>query len=285
MRIARVRAHDREYLARVEGSDGDLTAVLVHRCPDGPGRDGLREVLADGHDIALMPSLEDPIDLQACVVLAPVRSPQKIIAIGLNYADHARESGATPPPAPVAFAKTSNTLLGHEALVRWRGDASSQVDYEAELAVVIGRRAQEVPVETALEYVLGYTACNDVTARDAQFGDGQWFRGKSFDTFCPLGPWVVTTDEIPDPQALAVRCRVNGETMQDGTTADMIFSVAQIISYVSRFMTLQPGDVVSTGTPAGVGFARSPQVFLTDGDVVEVEVEGIGVLRNTVRTD
>jgi 2-keto-4-pentenoate hydratase/2-oxohepta-3-ene-1,7-dioic acid hydratase in catechol pathway len=184
------------------------------------------------------------------------------------------------PTKPITFVKTNNALSGPDEPIRWSTAMSSQIDYEAELAVVIGRRASRVAERDALGHVFGYTCCNDVTARDAQFGDGQWIRGKSFDSFCPLGPVVVTTDELPDPQRLAVRCRVNGETRQDGNTADMIFGVAYLVSYLSRFLTLEPGDVISTGTPEGVGMGMNPQVWLTDGDEVEVEIEGIGVLRN-----
>jgi 2-keto-4-pentenoate hydratase/2-oxohepta-3-ene-1,7-dioic acid hydratase in catechol pathway len=238
--------------------------------------------LADDIDFASLPMVADSISLPDTTLLPPVRAPEKIIAIGLNYIDHAREAGVDPPKAPVAFAKLPNSLLGHQGMIAYDAGVSQQVDYEAEMAVIIGRAARHVNVETALEYVFGYTGCNDVSARDAQFADGQWVRAKSFDTFCPLGPWIVTAEEVGDPQRLAVRCRLNGETMQNGTTADMIFSVAEIISYLSRFMTLSPGDVIATGTPMGVGLAKSPAVFLEDGDVVEVEVERVGTLRNTV---
>jgi 2-keto-4-pentenoate hydratase/2-oxohepta-3-ene-1,7-dioic acid hydratase in catechol pathway len=154
------------------------------------------------------------------------------------------------------------------------------VDYEAELAVVIGRRARQVSADQALDYVAGYMNCNDVSARDLQFGDGQWVRGKSLDTFCPLGPWLVTRDEVPDPHSLSMRCTVNGAVLQDSTTAEMIFRVPELIEFASRAFTLLPGDVIATGTPDGVGVFRSPQVFLKDGDVVTVGIEGLGELTN-----
>ena len=211
-------------------------------------------------------------------VLAPLANPSKILAIGLNYADHAPESGITPPELPIFFAKTPNTIVGPNDPIVYRTADSTQVDYEAELAVVIGRRARDVSDDETLAYVLGYTAANDESARDAQFADGQWIRGKSYDTFLPLGPAIVTSDEIRDVQSLKVTCIVNGEVLQDGTTKEMIHSVAFSVSYASRFMTLEPGDLILTGTPHGVGFARNPAIFLIDRDVVEVEVEGVGVL-------
>jgi 2-keto-4-pentenoate hydratase/2-oxohepta-3-ene-1,7-dioic acid hydratase in catechol pathway len=222
--------------------------------------------------------------LDALTILAPVPRPGKIVAIGLNYHAHAIEQNVEPPKAPLIFAKFPTSVIGTGAAITWDPTLTSQVDYEAELACVIGRRAREVPEASALEYVLGYTCGNDVTARDIQFGDRQWVRGKSLDTFCPLGPWIVTRDEIPDPQALRVRATVAGETLQDGHTRDMVFSVAQIIAHASRAFTLEPGDVIMTGTPSGVGVSREPQRFLGDGDVVEVEIEGIGVLRNPCQT-
>jgi 2-keto-4-pentenoate hydratase/2-oxohepta-3-ene-1,7-dioic acid hydratase in catechol pathway len=276
VRLARLALSDRVVLARVEG---EAAVPLVTERRD-PAADALRDALLAGVDLTAAGTAR--IELSAATLLAPVSWPQKVLAIGLNYADHARETGQTPPSSPITFAKMGNSIVGPGAAVTWSADASAEVDYEAELAVVIGRRASHVPVARALDHVLGYTCCNDVSARDAQFRDGQWVRGKSFDSFCPLGPWIVTTDEIPDPQVLGVRCRVNGETLQSGSTADMIFGVAEVVSYLSRFLTLEPGDVIATGTPAGVGFTRTPPVFLRDGDLVEVEIEGIGCLANPV---
>jgi len=214
------------------------------------------------------------------VAFTDIAPPSKVLAIGLNYADHAGEQNVTPPAAPLIFVKTNNSICYDGDEIRWAAADSSQVDYEAELAVVIGTKARRVSEADALDYVFGYTCCNDVSARDAQFGDKQWVRGKSFDTFCPLGPHIVTADEIPDPQTLAIACRVNGETLQEANTSQMIFGVAQLIAYCSRFMTLEVGDIIATGTPSGVGFARNPPIFLKAGDVCEIDIEKIGVLRN-----
>jgi len=278
VRIARVGIGQSSWVARVEGD----TVTPIVEAPEGLGRDALRDALAAGVDLAAAPAVADSTTLDAVRLQSPLTAPTKVLAIGLNYADHARESGLEPPKSPVTFVKTNNSIVGPGDGIRYSKEDSEQVDYEAELAVVIGRRARHVSEADALGYVFGYTNCNDVSARDAQFSDGQWIRGKSFDTFCPLGPWVVTADEIPDPQALRIACRVNGTTLQDSTTGEMIFGVAAIISYLSRFMTLEPGDVIATGTPFGVGFARTPPVFLLNGDVVEIDIEGIGVLTNPV---
>jgi 2-keto-4-pentenoate hydratase/2-oxohepta-3-ene-1,7-dioic acid hydratase in catechol pathway len=212
----------------------------------------------------------------------PLRRPGKLACVGLNYADHIRETGLETPQRPLIFAKFTSSLAAPDQPVAWPAGLTEQVDWEAELAVVIGRRTSDVGVEEALGHVFGYTAANDVSARDLQFGDGQWVRAKSIDTFCPLGPVVVTADEYGDPQSKRVFSRVNGETMQDSTTAEMIFSAAEVISFLSRACTLQPGDVILTGTPWGVGGFRDPPVFLAAGDVVEVEVEGIGVLTSPI---
>lgn len=211
---------------------------------------------------------------------APLR-PGKIVCVGLNYRDHAEESGQPVPTTPVLFAKLPSSVIGHlDDIVL--PTMSDQVDYEAELAVVIGRRTQKVGVADALDHVLGYTCLNDVSARDLQFADGQWVRAKSLDTFCPIGPHVVPADEIPDPQALAIRCVVNGEVVQDSSTKEMVFGVAELVSFISQGITLEEGDVIATGTPPGVGFARTPPVFLQPGDRVRVEIDGVGVLENGV---
>ncbi len=218
-------------------------------------------------------------------LLPPVPRPGKVVAIGRNYREHAEEEGVDPPAAPLVFAKWPSSVIGHGAEIRWDPSLSEQVDYEAELAVVIGRRARRVSEAAALDHVLGYTCLNDVSARDLQFGDGQWVRGKSLDTFCPMGPVLVTADEIGDPQRLAIRCTVGDEVLQDSNTASMFFSVAEIISYCSAAFTLEPGDVVATGTPPGVGVFRTPPRFLRAGDVVGVEIERIGRLENVCRHD
>jgi 2-keto-4-pentenoate hydratase/2-oxohepta-3-ene-1,7-dioic acid hydratase in catechol pathway len=216
-------------------------------------------------------------------LLAPLLAPGSIVAIGLNYLDHCREFGTEPPTTPMVFAKLPSSVCAPGQAIEWSTAVTEAVDWEAELGVVIGGEARDVPGERALDFVFGYTVVNDVTARDVQVAEAQWVRAKSLDTFCPLGPVVVTADEVPDPQALAVRSRVNGETMQDSSTAEMIFGVAELVSRLSRSFTLRPGDVIATGTPLGVGAFREPPRLLADGDVVEVEVEGIGTLENACR--
>ena len=213
---------------------------------------------------------------------APIVRPAKIICIGLNYEDHAAETGREIPEKPVVFAKYPNTVIGPGQTIRIPL-ITTQVDYEAELVVVIGRAAKNVPEEEALDYVFGYTNGNDVSSRDLQFSEGgQWTRSKSLDTFAPIGPYIATRDEIPDPQGLSIRCVLNGEVVQDGTTSKMIFSVAELISFLSTGMTLVPGDVIFTGTPAGVGFVRDPELFMQPGDEVTVEIEGLDALTNPV---
>ena len=216
-------------------------------------------------------------------LLAPIGLPGKVVAIGRNYREHADEEGMDAPPAPLVFAKWPSSIIGPGAEIRWDPAYTAQVDYEAELAVVIGTRARRVSVADALDHILGYTCLNDVSARDIQFGDGQWTRGKSLDTFCPMGPALVTADEIRDPQKLAIECRVNGEVLQRSSTALMYFSVAEIVSHCSMAFTLEPGDVIATGTPGGVGIFRDPPILLADGDAVEVTIERIGTLRNVCR--
>jgi 2-keto-4-pentenoate hydratase/2-oxohepta-3-ene-1,7-dioic acid hydratase in catechol pathway len=218
--------------------------------------------------------------LSEATLLAPIPNPSKVVAIGLNYMDHCREQNIEPPEAPIIFAKFPSAVVGPGAAIRWDPALTRKVDYEVELAVVMGRTARRVSAADALDYVAGYTICNDVSARDLQFGDRQWVRGKSLDTFCPLGPWLVTRDEIPDPHDLSIRCTLNGDVMQDSTTAEMIFGVPQLVEFISRAFSLLPGDVIATGTPDGVGVFRSPQVFMKDGDVVTLEVEGLGQLTN-----
>jgi 2-keto-4-pentenoate hydratase/2-oxohepta-3-ene-1,7-dioic acid hydratase in catechol pathway len=216
-------------------------------------------------------------------LLAPVPRPGKVIAIGRNYREHADEEGVDPPQAPLVFAKFPTSIVGPADEIRWDPELTAQVDWEAELAVVIGTTARNVSEAQALDHVLGYTCLDDISARDLQFGDGQWTRGKSLDSFCPMGPALVTADEIPDPQALGIRCLVNDRVVQDSSTALMYFGVATIISHCSHAFTLEPGDVIATGTPGGVGIFRDPPEFLADGDVVTVSIERVGELRNTCR--
>jgi 2-keto-4-pentenoate hydratase/2-oxohepta-3-ene-1,7-dioic acid hydratase in catechol pathway len=214
----------------------------------------------------------------------PLDRPSKIIGIGLNYMDHIREGGATVPEIPIVFTKFQTSLTGHRGCIAWDNSLTSRVDYEAELAVVIGDTMHDWPEDRAMDGVFGYCCANDVSARDLQFGDGQWVRGKSLDTFCPLGPWIVTSDEIPGPHSLKIKCLLNGEVMQDGNTGQMIFRLPRLISFLSRNFTLVPGDVILTGTPPGVGCFREPPIYLKNGDEVVVEIEGLGRLENTCRT-
>ena len=210
----------------------------------------------------------------------PFARPSKIVCVGLNYRDHAEESGMELPSRPLLFAKWPNSLIGPgEPIVL--PEQATDVDYEAELGVVIGKRAQSVSVADALDYVAGYCCANEVSARDIQFADGQWTRGKSFDTFGPVGP-IVPADQVPDPQALGIRCLLNGEAVQDSSTAQMVFTVAEVIAFISDGITLEPGDLILTGTPAGVGLGRKPPVYLADGDVVTIEIESVGTLTNPV---
>jgi 2-keto-4-pentenoate hydratase/2-oxohepta-3-ene-1,7-dioic acid hydratase in catechol pathway len=209
--------------------------------------------------------------------------PSKIVCVGLNYRDHAEEQNVPLPTRPLLFAKWPTTLIanGDPILIP---SITQQVDYEAELGVVIGERCRRVSAQRALDVVSGYAAVNDVSARDLQFEDGQWVRGKSLDTFCPVGE-VTPASEIADPQSLALRCILNGEVVQDSSTANMVFGVAEIIAFVTEAITLEAGDLIATGTPAGVGFCKTPPLFLQPGDTVRVEVEGLRAVENPVRAD
>jgi len=219
--------------------------------------------------------------LNEVTLLAPVPRPGKIIAVGLNYMDHAIETKMEIPKTPVIFAKFTSSINGPDAPVVLPKD-DPQGDYEAELAVVIGRTAKGVSESDAMNYVAGYMPLNDVSARRWQFADKQWVRGKSCDTFCPTGPWLTTRDSIPDPHALYILMRVNGETVQNSNTSNLIFRIPKLIEFTSEGITLEPGDIIATGTPDGVGVFRKPPVFLKSGDVMEVDIEGLGVLRNKV---
>jgi 2-keto-4-pentenoate hydratase/2-oxohepta-3-ene-1,7-dioic acid hydratase in catechol pathway len=257
--------------------------------PAGPGS---MQALIDGGPSALesLRAAADPARIEAvghpladADLLAPVGRPGKVVAIGRNYREHVDEEGVEPPAAPLIFAKWPSSIVGPGADIRWDPALTGQVDYEAELAVVIGRTARRVAESEALEFVLGYTCLNDVSARDLQFGDGQWVRGKSLDTFCPMGPALVTADEITDPQRLDIECRVGDRVVQQASTSLMYFGVAALVAYCSQAFTLDPGDVIATGTPGGVGIFRKPPVLLTDGDEVSVEIEHIGRLSNVCR--
>jgi 2-keto-4-pentenoate hydratase/2-oxohepta-3-ene-1,7-dioic acid hydratase in catechol pathway len=256
---------------RVGVIEGDMVRVLAWQ-------EGMRSLIRRG----TIPgrTYERSISLSNVKLEAPL-IPGKIIAIGRNYAEHAAETGSALPDKPLIFAKFPSAVIAPNEAISWRKSITQQVDWEVELAVVIGRRAKDVTEADALNYVYGYTVANDVTARDLQQKiDTQWTRGKSLDTFCPLGPYLVTRDEIADPQKLAVKTTVNGEVMQESNTEHMIFSVAHLIAYCSQMFTLEPGDIILTGTPSGVGVGRKPPVFLKDGDVVACSVEGVGEISN-----
>lgn len=215
---------------------------------------------------------------------APIPRPAKdVFCLGQNYAAHAAETGNPPPPAPIYFTKPPTTIIGPDETIPYPDGLTTRFDWEVELGVVIGARGKDIREEQALNYVFGYTIFNDISARDLQFRTSQWFKGKALDGTCPMGPVIVTADEIPDPQRLRLRLAVNGTTKQDSNTSDMIFSVARIIADLSAGMTLEPGDCISTGTPQGVGDGRKPPEYLMPGDVVEAEIEKLGVLRNPVR--
>jgi 2,4-didehydro-3-deoxy-L-rhamnonate hydrolase len=251
---------------RVEGSDvvpmgDDIVGYIATGRADGDGT---------------------PVPLEGLLLRAPISRPGKIVCVGLNYRDHAEESGQSIPEEPVLFAKYANSVVGPDAPIEIPPTVE-QPDFEAELGVVIGRRTQRVDEADALDHVAGYTCVNDVSARDLQFRSSQWLLGKAIDTFLPLGPWVVTADEVGDPQTLGIRCLVDGEVMQDSSTKQMVFGVADLVAFISRTITLEPGDLIATGTPPGVGMAKTPPRWLRDGDTVTVEIERVGALTNTVR--
>jgi 2-keto-4-pentenoate hydratase/2-oxohepta-3-ene-1,7-dioic acid hydratase in catechol pathway len=248
----------------------------------------VRELLALGPDWQrraweTLPRGIEHHDPATATLLAPVPDPRKIICLGLNYRDHAAESGVEVPSEPVLFSKYPTALIGHGAEIVLPAE-SNQVDYEAELVVVIGRGGRRIPRERAMEHVAGYAVGHDVSARDWQLHKPgkQWMAGKTFDTFAPIGPALVTADEVADPHNLGIRLRLNGQTMQDSNTREFVFRVDEVIAYLSKVFTLEPGDLIFTGTPPGVGMARKPPVWLKPGDVVEVEIDGLGTLRNTV---
>jgi 2-keto-4-pentenoate hydratase/2-oxohepta-3-ene-1,7-dioic acid hydratase in catechol pathway len=235
-------------------------------------------------EIEAVAALAPRIRLDAVRLGAPIPDPSKVVALGLNYRDHALEQKKEPPTAPLLFCKAPSCLIGpHDPIVLPDPSIETRVDAEAELCIVIGRLARSVPEGEAMDYILGWTVMNDVSGRQAQYGDKQFFRGKSFDTFGPCGPWIVTRDELPDPSGLSLEADWGDRAMQRGNTRDLIFSVPFTVSYVSRMMTLQPGDLITTGTPAGVGVFREPPLFLRKGETVTIRLEKIGELRNPVR--
>jgi 2-keto-4-pentenoate hydratase/2-oxohepta-3-ene-1,7-dioic acid hydratase in catechol pathway len=269
--------------------------LLIEAASEGRISGPLRGILGDADRMSALRELEgaalrgEAFAARCCVpfrteeLLAPIPRPGKVLCLGLNYRDHAVESGHRVPDEPVVFSKASSSVIGPGASIRLPG-VSDQVDYEVELAFVVGCAAKGVAAAQAMMHVAGYTVLNDVTARDYQRlkGGGQWTLAKSFDTFCPIGPWIVTADEVEDPHRLHLECAVSAQTMQSSSTEQMIFSIPRIIEYLSAALTLEPGDVVGTGTPPGVGFARTPPRFLAAGDVVECTVEKVGTLVNPV---
>src|SRR5579875_3055030 len=224
----------------------------------------------------------ESVPLSEVQLLAPIADPPKILCVGQNYRDHCEEQNQPIPERPILFSKYATAINDPEGTIPLLPGISDQIDYEAELAVVIGKQGRHIPETAAMEYVAGYLCANDVTARDIQYGDKQWVRGKTPDGFFPIGPYLVTTDEIPDPHALDISLTLNGNVMQRSNTSNLIFRIPYLISYFSRTITLQPSDILSTGTPGGVGVFRKPPIFLKAGDVVEVTIQGLGTLRNFV---
>lgn len=272
MRLLTFRRHDETH-----------AGLLVNdRVLPLPWSDLLGAIQAGASAIRAAAAAASPVFLHEVNVQAPVRRPGKIIAVGLNYLDHCQEQNLTPPERPTLFTKFTTSTIAPGEAIRWDAALTQQVDYEAELAVIIGQTARRVPAATAYDYVFGYTCLDDVTARDLQKGDGQWVRGKSLDSFCPWGPVVVTTDELPDPHGLPIRTWVNGELRQNSNTNQLIHTVPALIAFCSAAFTLEPGDVITTGTPGGVGLYRNPPAFLQPGDQVVVEIEMIGRLENPI---
>jgi 2-keto-4-pentenoate hydratase/2-oxohepta-3-ene-1,7-dioic acid hydratase in catechol pathway len=270
--------------------EGDVTRYVDLAAVDDRLPSSLRELLATEDGLAraadALPVGVERGDYVTGTLLAPIPDPGKVICIGLNYRDHAEETGAKIPTEPVVFNKFPQCVIGPDEPVVLPA-ACRTVDYEAELVVVIGRTARRVHRADALDCVAGYANGNDVSSRDWQKGrpGGQWLLGKTPDTFAPCGPWLVTADEIADPHDLAIQLRLNGETMQDGTTAELIFGVPELIAHLTQLVTLQPGDLIFTGTPPGVGMARNPPVWIAAGDTMEVEIAGLGVLSNPVEAE
>jgi len=286
MRLVSFRRPGREPVAGILNANG---VVDLHQTDQSLPK-SLREIVADGPD--LLSRIQATADRRDAVVVAeprlvaPIPDPPKVVCVGLNYRDHAIETKTPIPKEPVIFNKFPTAIVGPNEIVRLPRE-STQVDFEGELVVVVGKRGRRIPREQAMEYVFGYTIGHDVSARDWQkHKEGkQWLLGKSFDTFAPLGPSILTKDEIPDPHALKIQTRLNGEIMQNSNTGDMIFRIDELLAYVSQVTTFEPGDLIYTGTPAGVGVARTPPRFLKPGDVVEIEIDSLGVLRNPFEAD
>ncbi len=272
-------------IAMLGGIKGDRVYSL-HYATAGVLPEDMRSFLEfgdEGMEVAreALANATGGVPLDEVKLLSPITNPSKVVAIGLNYRDHVDEAKLPFPQIATMFCKYPSAIIGADEPIRWRREITEKVDWEAELAVVIGRTARNVGEDVALDFVAGYMNCNDVSARDLQLERGdQWLRGKCLDTFCPLGPWLVTRDDVPDPGNLGIRALVNGKVMQDSTTANLIYDVPFLISYLSEAFTLLPGDVIATGTPAGVGAFRDPPIWLQDGDTVTIEIDGLGSLSN-----
>ena len=268
-------------LVRIDKND---TATPIGRAFETVGVDPLRVLFANRRSPHRAAAIDEPFPMgRVRKFYSPVTAPSKVVSVGANYRQHVAEIGLEVPPFPTSFAKYPSALIGHRDAIRYRRRDTKQVDYENELMIVIGRRARDVKARDALDHVFGYTVVNDVSARDHQFSGDQFTRSKSFDTFMPVGPWIVDTTEISDPQKLPIRTRVNGKEVQNNNTSDQIFPCAKIVEFLSRYITLEPGDMITTGTPEGVGWGRKPQLFLKHGDVLESEIVGIGTLRNPIK--
>ncbi len=260
--------------------------VNLHQLSAGELPDSMLEFLQSGDNAMriakdLLDQARGDMPLDSVKLLSPIPNPSKVVAIGLNYMDHIREADIGVPELATMFCKYPSAIIGSGDEIRWSTGLTQQVDYEAELAVVIGKTAKNVSEADAYDYVAGYMNCNDVSARDLQFRPGdQWLRGKCLDSFCPLGPYLVTRDEISDPHKLSIKCELNGQSMQNSNTNEMIYRIPYLINYLSQAFTLLPGDVIATGTPHGVGAFRNPPVWLEHDDVVVVTIEGLGVLSN-----
>lgn len=287
MRIGRVTFNDRIEPAIFHDGSWLRAGACGEVAPGATATDLLnqRESLVralDTVNVEAMIGSGDAVREADAVLATPLQGPRAIVAVGLNYREHAAEVSWEAPPTPLVFAKWPSALTGPFDRIALDPSVSAQVDYEVELAAVIGRPTLDVSVDDALDHISGYAVANDISARDIQSSESQWTRAKSFDGFCPIGPWITTADEIPDPQNLKLSCTVNGEVRQQATTARMIHGVAQLIAYVSRATTLQPGDLVLTGTPSGVAMAAETPRWLEPGDVVRSEVEGLGYLENKI---
>lgn len=264
------------YIVNSTAYIGILDGEVIHRIDS---YSNMTELIASGET----PTAGSHTDSLMDVALSTPLQPGKILAIGRNYVEHARELNNEVPTQPLVFAVMPSAVIGTGDIIEWEEDLTGQVDWEGELAVIIGKTARKVSAEDALSYVYGYSIANDVSARDLQSSDKQWVRAKGLDTFCPMGPCIVTADDIPDPQNLTIITTVDGVEKQNGSTGNMIFQVAFLIEYLSRAFTLNAGDVILTGTPSGVGKAQKPPEFLGEGSVVSIEIDGIGKITNTCR--